>query len=199
MSPLLELRDLRVRTGEREILRGVSLEMKHGEVHAILGPNGSGKSTLARLATGLLEPLTGRVECPGRAALLLQDPGRYLVAERVEDEVALGVGGDLGRARRALDRVDLAALARRHPRDLSSGERERLALACVLVTEPDVLVLDEPTRGLDPERKNDLAALLRAEAGARATLVVTNDEVFAAEVADRTVSLGAARKEVVLA
>ena len=77
----------------------------------------------------------------------------------------------------------------RHPRDLSAGERERLALAAVLATEPDFLVLDEPTRGVDPERKVELARLLRAEAALRGTLVVTHDLPWAAEVADRVVEL----------
>ena len=81
--------------------------------------------------------------------------------------------------------------AGRHPRDLSVGERERLALAAVLATEPDLLVLDEPTRGVDPERKAQLAALLRSEAPRRGTLVVTHDLPWAAEVADRVVSLQA--------
>jgi energy-coupling factor transport system ATP-binding protein len=94
------------------------------------------------------------------------------------------------RAAAALAEVGLAGFEGRHPRDLSSGERERLALAAVLVTDPDLLVLDEPTRGVDPERKDELAALLRAQASRRATLVVTHDLVFAAEVADRTISLG---------
>ena len=84
--------------------------------------------------------------------------------------------------------VGLAGFDDRHPRDLSSGERERLGLAAVLVTEPDLPVLDEPTRGMDPERKLELAALLRAQAEERATLVVTHDLVFAAEVADRIVT-----------
>ena len=109
--------------------------------------------------------------------MLLQDPGRYLVRERVDEEVALG--SDLARARAMLAAVGLAGSEARHPRDLSTGERERLALATVLVAEPDVLVLDEPTRGVDPERKHELAALLRAQAGGRATLVVTNDRAFA--------------------
>jgi energy-coupling factor transport system ATP-binding protein len=85
--------------------------------------------------------------------------------------------------------VGLAGLEARHPRDLSSGERERLALAAVLVTEPDVLILDEPTRGVDPERKAELAALLEAGRDLRTTLVVTHDQVFAADVADRTIDL----------
>jgi energy-coupling factor transport system ATP-binding protein len=130
------------------------------------------------------------MERDGRAAYLSQDPGRYLLRDRADEEVALGVDGDVPRAAAALAAVGLAGFEDRHPRDLSSGERERLALAAVLVTDPDLLVLDEPTRGVDPERKDELAGLLRAQAAGRATLVVTHDSVFAAEVADRTVSLG---------
>jgi energy-coupling factor transport system ATP-binding protein len=110
--------------------------------------------------------------------------------------VALAVGGDLSRARAALELMGLTGLEHRHPRDLSSGERERLALASVLVAEPDLLVLDEPTRGVDPERKDELAELLRAQAPTRATLVVTHDLVFAGEVADRVVSLTREREAV---
>jgi energy-coupling factor transporter ATP-binding protein EcfA2 len=100
------------------------------------------------------------------------------------------VKGDRDRARRALAELGLRGKEDRHPRDLSSGERERLALASVLVIEPDLLVLDEPTRGIDPERKAHLAELLHTGSERRATLVVTHDEDFARSVADRTVSLG---------
>jgi energy-coupling factor transport system ATP-binding protein len=170
------------------VVERMSLTVGRGEIVALVGPNGSGKTTLAKLAAGLLEPASGTVERRGRACYLSQDPGRYLVAERADEEVALAVGGDLARARRALAELGLARFAGRHPRDLSSGERERLALAAVLVAEPDLLVLDEPTRGVDPERKDELVALLRSQARARATLVVTNDHVFAGAVADRIVS-----------
>jgi energy-coupling factor transport system ATP-binding protein len=180
--------------GNRRVLEGASLEIGRGEVVALVGPNGSGKTTLAKLAAGLLEPNTGNVARSGRACYLSQDPGRYLVRERAEDEVALAGDGDLARAREALRGVGLAGFEARHPRDLSSGERERLALAAVLVARPDLLVLDEPTRGVDPERKDELAALLRAQAHTRATLVVTNDLVFAAAVADRSVSTAPERE-----
>jgi energy-coupling factor transport system ATP-binding protein len=173
--------------GDRTALRGASLDVRRGEVVALTGPNGSGKTTLAKLAAGLLQADTGEVQ-HGRAAYLTQDPGRRLVTERVLDEVALGA--DAGRARAALAQVGLAGQEERHPRDLSSGERERLALAAVLATEPELLILDEPTRGVDPERKTELARLLRAEAPKRGTLVVTHDLPWAAEVADRTVTLG---------
>jgi energy-coupling factor transport system ATP-binding protein len=172
------------------VLDDVSLELARGEIVALTGPNGSGKTTLGKVAAGLLAPERGRVERAGRAAYLLQDPGRYVVTDRADAEVALGVDGDLARARAALAQVGLAGFEARHPRDLSSGERERLALASVLVTEPDVLVLDEPTRGVDPLRKRELAELLRRDAERRATLVITHDLVFAGEVADRQVALG---------
>jgi energy-coupling factor transport system ATP-binding protein len=184
--------------GGAAVLRRTSLELRRGEVVALTGPNGSGKTTLAKLAAGLLEPASGVVRRRGRPAYLSQDPGRYLVRERVDEEVALGAAGNLARARPALGSVGLAGYEARHPRDLSSGERERLALACVLVTEPDLLVLDEPTRGVDPQRKAELAALLRRDAAGRATLVVTHDLAFATAVADRTVAL-APKRELALA
>jgi energy-coupling factor transport system ATP-binding protein len=94
----------------------------------------------------------------------------------------------------ALARLGLGAQLDRHPRDLSSGERERLALAAGLATGPDLLVLDEPSRGVAPERKAELARLLRAEAPGRGTLVVTHDLPWASEVADRVVELDVLRR-----
>jgi energy-coupling factor transporter ATP-binding protein EcfA2 len=179
--------------GSHVALAGASLDVRRGEIVALCGANGTGKTTLAKLAAGLLEPDAGTVERTGRAAFLLQDPGRYLVRERVDEEAALGARNGAAAAR-ALHDLGLAGLEARHPRDLSTGERERLALATVLATEPDLLVLDEPTRGVDPRRKRELAALLRAQARDRATLVVTHDGPFAAAVADRVVTLGTDRE-----
>jgi energy-coupling factor transport system ATP-binding protein len=170
------------------VLVDESLSLRRGEVVALVGPNGIGKTTLGKLAAGLLAPGGGRIVRFGRAAYLPQDPGRYLVEETVLGEVALAVGEE--RARPVLEELELTAFADRHPRDLSSGERERLAIATVLAIEPDLLVLDEPTRGVDPERKRELATLLRGQAPLRATLVVTHDRMFAMSVADRTVALG---------
>ena len=167
--------------GGPPVLDGAAIEVRRGEVVALEGRNGCGKTTLAKLAAGLLEPAAGSVVRDGRAAYLSQDPGRYLVRERVVDEVALGVGGDRARALAALARVDLDWAAERHPRDLSSGERERLGLAAVAVSEPDLLVLDEPTRGVDPEHKAALAAwLLEYAAAGHGVLVATHDRTFPA-------------------
>ncbi len=163
------------------VLEGVSLEVRAGEIVGLEGSNGSGKTTLAKLAAGLLEPAAGTVRRSGRATYLSQDPGRYLVKERVLDEVALGVHGDVGLARAALAEFGLAWAAENHPRDLSSGERERLGLAATAVSAPDLLVLDEPTRGVDPDRKAAIGdwLLARAAAGA-AILVATHDRALPA-------------------
>jgi energy-coupling factor transport system ATP-binding protein len=175
--------------GDVPILEHVDLELRRGEVVALAGPNGSGKTTLAKLAAGLLSPQRGSVARTGRAGYLCQDPGRYLVAERADEEVAVAVAGDLERAGRALTAVGLSGRRHSHPRDLSSGERERLALAAVAVAEPDLLVLDEPTRGVDPQRKRELAGWLRSASACRSTLVVTHDRGLARAVADRTLWL----------
>jgi energy-coupling factor transport system ATP-binding protein len=186
---LCRVEDVSFAYDSRPVLDGASLELRRGEIVALTGPNGVGKTTLAKIAAGLLAPQGGHVERHGRCCYLAQDPGRYLVKERVVDEAALAVDGDLDRARVALSGVGLAGFEGRHPRDLSSGERERLALASVLVADPDVLILDEPTRGIDPPRKADLTRRLRGDAAGRATLVVTHDLVFAGDVADREIAL----------
>jgi energy-coupling factor transport system ATP-binding protein len=193
-DPVCRLHGVTFGYGDEPVVDGHELTVGRGEIVALLGPNGSGKTTLAKLAAGLLDPWTGSVEREGRACYLSQDPGRYLAAERADEEVALAVGGELSKARRALAEMGLAGFEGLHPRDLSSGDRERLALASVLVADPDLLVLDEPTRGVDPERKDELTRLLRAHALGRATLVVTNDHLFAAGVADRVVSTAPERE-----
>jgi energy-coupling factor transport system ATP-binding protein len=178
-SPDLVLRARGISFSYREampVLDGIDLELRRGEIVSLGGPNGSGKSTLARIVSGLIEPQAGTVVLHGRAGYLSQDPGRYLVKETALAEAALAVNGDEQRARAALERFGLGWAADRHPRDLSSGERERLAVASVAVSEPDLLVLDEPTRGLDPERKAELAVWLESYAASgKAVLIATHD------------------------
>lgn len=193
-APLVEIDEARFAYGSGPVvLDGVSLAVRRGEVVALEGPNGAGKSTLAKLAAGLIEPSSGTVLRSGRATYLSQDPGRYLVRETAIEEVALAVGGDQVRAQAALERFGLGFAVCRHPRDLSSGERERLGLAAVAVSQPDLLVLDEPTRGVDPDRRAELAAWMLAEAASgKGVLVATHD---AGLPAHRRVRVGAPRKE----
>jgi len=174
--------------GGPPVLDGVSLTVSRGEIVVLEGPNGSGKTTLAKLVAGLLEPENGAVRRAGRTTYLSQDPGRYLVKETVLEEVALGVGGNRAQARAALSRLGLDFAADRHPRDLSSGERERLGLAAVSASEPDLLVLDEPTRGVDPDRKAEIARwLARLADTGHGVLVATHDRALPAH---RRVALG---------
>ena len=151
-----------------------------------MGRNGAGKSTLLRIAAGLAEPTRGRVEAAGRVALLLQNPGDYLLHERVADEAPADA-----RAAAGLDVPE-----ERHPRDLSGGEKQRLALAVVLGAGelPAVVCLDEPTRGLDRGAKGDLAGRVRRlAADGSAVLVATHDPEFAATFAERVVLLADGR------
>jgi len=164
------------------VLRGLDLALRRGERVALMGRNGAGKSTLLRLAKGLIEPSRGSVRRTGEVALLLQNPGDYLIHERAVDEAGPA----------ALEAAGLAGRPEANPRDLSGGERERLALEVVLGRDaPAVVLLDEPTRGMDPVRKRELARRIErlAEAGA-AVMVATHDTAFAAEFAERVVLLG---------
>lgn len=163
------------------VLSGVGFELRAGERAVLMGANGSGKSTLLRLAHGVQRLKTGTIERTGAVALLLQNPNDYLIHERVADEAPAD----------SLARFGLDRFGDRDPRDLSGGERQRLALAIVMQSDPAVLLLDEPTRGMDQSRKLELAELLR-EIAARGTavLVATHDAEFAATFAARALLLG---------
>ena len=170
---------------------GIDLTVNGGERVALMGRNGAGKSTLLRTLAGLADPVRGKIELPGGIALLTQNPGDYLVRERVGDELP----GEAGLA--ALRIVGLEHAVDADPRDLSGGERQRLALAIALAGRmdgdalPGLVALDEPTRGMDRARKDDLVGLIGdlAERGA-GLLVATHDVEFAAAFAERVVLLG---------
>jgi energy-coupling factor transport system ATP-binding protein len=192
----------RKRLGDVDALAGATAAFDAGRVTALIGENGAGKTTLAKVVCGLVELDGGRLRpAPPRAGYVGQDPAHYLVHDTVTDEIAyglrnLGVAG-AERERRvaaALDLFDLAPLRARHPRDLSSGERQRLAIASVAAMEPALLVLDEPTRGVDGLRKLALAEMARtAAARGTAVVIVTHDMDFAAEAADVVTSMAAGR------
>jgi energy-coupling factor transporter ATP-binding protein EcfA2 len=196
--PALELRGVwhELRSGP-VLLRGVDLTLAPGERVALLGRNGAGKSTLLRHAAGLMTPTRGTVRAAGRVGLLMQNPGDYLVHERVRDEAPEAALRAVG--------LDGPAFVQRHPRELSGGEKQRLALAVVLGDPADgnreggadgdavgaeptaVLCLDEPTRGMDRDHKRTLVGLLDGLDGA--VLVATHDTEFAASFAQRVLLL----------
>ena len=167
------------------ILRAISLSIGPGERVALMGANGAGKSTLLRHAAALTAPTRGTVRAAGPVALLLQNPGDYLVHETVAREAPVA-------ARRLVGLGD-DSFSGRHPRELSGGERQRLALAVVLgdgVPAPAVVCLDEPTRGMDRDHRHRLAELLLG-LGDAAVIVATHDPEFAAAFAQRVILLAA--------
>jgi energy-coupling factor transport system ATP-binding protein len=191
-----ELRDLVVGHGQ-PVAEGIELGCRRGEVLCLTGPNGSGKTTLLRTAAGLLPPLSGSVQRElGRAAYLPQEPGGVLHQVSVLEEVR-----QTGRWLKLdcdpwpiLSEFQLSSLAGSDPRDLSTGQRQRAALAAVLLGEPDLVFLDEPTRGADPASRRLLAQVLDrlAQAGS-AILVATSDSQFANQLGDRVYELANGR------
>jgi energy-coupling factor transport system ATP-binding protein len=207
---VLEVRDLRFSYGREEVLRGASLRVGRGEIAAIVGPNGSGKSTLLKLIMGLLKPSSGQLMVLGknlqgittaqqasRVGYLGQNPNDYLFQETLGEELSftlknLKVRESEWEARISwtLGMVSLEHHRLTFPRDLSTGERERAALATILVGNPQILILDEPTRGLDNWMKERLAKILRDLRGrGMTTIIVTHDYRFVAESANRIFSI----------
>lgn len=172
------------------VLRGLNMKVARGSVHAIVGGNGSGKSTLLKLLAGVQKPQRGSVRnvLSSKQAYLPQDPKALFVCDSVAEEIAewrMRCGYSEADERVALERFGLADHARQHPYDLSGGQRQKLALAKLLLTDPELLFLDEPTKGLDPTSCADEARLVRALADeGRTVVMVTHDLDFALATAD---------------
>jgi energy-coupling factor transporter ATP-binding protein EcfA2 len=204
--PVLNARDVWLAYDGAEVLRGVSLAVGGGELIALMGRNGSGKTTLLRTIVGLARPQRGQVMVNGASVLgqstadicrqvgyVPQNPAALLFADAVRDELLITLrnhGLDETTAPvepgELLETLGLSDVATLYPRDLSTGQRQRTALASVLVTRPQVLLLDEPTRGLDYAAKATLAGILkRWQAQGTAIVMVTHDVELVATCADR--------------
>ena len=177
------------------VLEGADLAGRAGEVVALAGPNGGGKTTLLRLIAGLAAPMSGTVtRPPGRIAYLPQNPVALLHRPSVREEVQFTIdragGQDRERPERILGMLGIAELADRYPRDLSSGERQRAAIAAVLPGAPQLILLDEPTRGMDLASRSALIAVVAdlRDRGA-AVVIATHDEDLQAALADRVVDV----------
>jgi len=177
------------------VLEDANLAGRAGEVVALAGPNGGGKTTLLRLIAGLAAPMSGTVTCPrGRIAYLPQNPVALLHRPSVREEVQFTIdraGGQVGeRPERILGMLGIAELADRYPRDLSSGERQRAAIAAVLPGAPQLVLLDEPTRGMDLASRSALIAVVAdlRDRGA-AVVIATHDKDLQTALADRVVDV----------
>ena len=198
----VSVRGVTVTLDGHDALRGVTVDLHAGEIVALMGRNGAGKTTLLRTIAGLASPRRGEVgyargEHPARdryrtLALVAQDPASVLYHTMVEREIAdvLHGTGRPGTVEEALDEWGLRDLRGANPADLSSGERQRVALAAMLAGDPAVVLLDEPTRGMDHATKELLLRNLRRRRDEGAAIVLASHDVeLAAECASRVVLL----------
>jgi energy-coupling factor transport system ATP-binding protein len=179
------------------VLDDIDLSVAAGDLVAVIGRNGAGKTTLLRCLAGVHEPASGEVVIdahaprPGRdVSLCPQSPDALLFADTVEQEIAASRPGDGLGPDEMLVALGIDDLRDHHPRDLSAGERLLVATAAVAVAGAPVLLLDEPTRGLDPHSKERLARFLRDWSGrGHAVMFATHDVELIAELATRVVML----------
>ncbi|WP_426573715.1 ABC transporter ATP-binding protein [Aquihabitans sp. McL0605] len=191
---VVSIRVVRRTFGEREVLRGLDLDLRPGEFVALLGRSGSGKSTLLRALAGLDRGVTGEITVPVARSVVFQDP-RLLPWAKVLDNVTLGLDGSGADAavagRAALDEVGLGGHEGDWPKTLSGGEAQRAALARALVRSPKLLLLDEPFGALDALTRIRMHALVQQlhARHAPAVLLVTHDVDEAVLLADRVLVL----------
>ena len=165
-----------------DVLNGVSLDVKKGEFYALVGGNGTGKTTLLSVICNLLRPYGGKVYKNGKIAMLPQNPQTLFTAKTVALDLAQ-ITKEYGEISEI---CDIKKLFGRHPYDLSGGEQQRAALAKVLLTKPDILLLDEPTKGLDAHFKTRFAEIIKKLTQKGITVImVSHDIEFCAKYADR--------------
>ena len=168
----------------KDILKGVDLNVPKGKLFAIVGGNGTGKSTTLKAICNVVKPYRGKVRVNGRCSMLPQDPASLFVKETVKDEL-FEMTRDIERIESVAKTCDIAHLFESHPFDISGGEQQRVALAKVLLCEPEIILLDEPTKGLDNFFKIKFADILRQLTSTGVTIVmVSHDVEFCARYAD---------------
>ena len=202
-NPILAIKNLSVRINNTDILKNLSLHINRGEIFTLLGLNGSGKTTLLRAILGLIESTGDKYlenkkisglptsELILHLAYLPQNPNDLLFAESVQEELEItlknhGIKKEPAQIRAFLKKFGLGDKSQSYPRDLSVGERQRTALAAITIHDPQIILLDEPTRGLDYLSKQALTKILKnwRDLG-RSILLVTHDVEFASILSDR--------------
>jgi ABC-2 type transport system ATP-binding protein len=200
MDVAIEVRDLVVVRGRKEVLHGISTSVPAGQVTGLLGPSGSGKTTLMRALVGVQKVRSGTVTVLGepagspalrrRIGYMTQDPSVYAdltVRENARYFASLYRGVTSADADRSVADVGLTEAANQLVNSLSGGQYSRASLACALLGKPDLLVLDEPTVGLDPVLRDDLWKQFRALADSGITIVVSSHVMDEASRCDRLV------------
>lgn len=199
----LSCRGLSFAYGVNPVFEGLDADFPAGQITCIAGANGVGKTTLVRVLCGLAAPSSGSISMDGvpasrktrrsACALVMQDTGRQLFSDTLAGELTIGASHASGQSgEQLLADFDLANLGERHPLSLSGGQKQRLVIAAARATGRPIVILDEPTSGVDARHLDSITATLRriADEGA-AVVVVTHDGEFAAACADRLITLTA--------
>lgn len=199
----LSCRGLSFTYGASPVFEGLDADFPAGQITCIAGANGIGKTTLVRVLCGLAAPSSGSISLDGvpasrktrrsACALVMQDTGRQLFSDTLAGELTIGASHASGQSgEQLLADFDLANLGERHPLSLSGGQKQRLVIAAARATGRPIVILDEPTSGVDVRHLDSITATLRriADEGA-AVIVVTHDGEFAAACADRLITLTA--------
>lgn len=187
-KPCAELKNVwfRYERNEADILKGIDLKIYWGEILAVLGGNGSGKTTMLSVISGIIKANRGKVSRYGKISVLPQDPQVLFVKSSVEEDLK-EISEDI---ENVVEICGLWDILKQHPYDLSGGEQQKTALAKVLLTKPDILLLDEPTKGLDSACKRQLAEIFKELVrNGTAIVFVSHDMEFCAEYADRCAML----------
>ncbi|MGC4938380.1 ABC transporter ATP-binding protein [Kribbella sp. DT2] len=205
-APMVQVHGLTKRYGDTLAVDGVDLEVRPGEVYGFLGPNGAGKTTTLRILTGLIAPTSGSVEvlggAPGQAKVLartgsmIESPAFYPYLSGLDNLRLLAEYAEVPRARvrEVLELVDLAGRAKDRFSTYSLGMKQRLGVAAALLKDPELVILDEPTNGLDPAGMRDMRRLIR-ELGSDGRTVVLSSHLLGEvqQVCDRVGIINAGR------
>ena len=194
-SPVIEMKDIwfRYSRDENDVLRDFSLSINRGELLCMVGGNGAGKTTALNIMGGIRKHYRGAVKISGKTGILPQNPQTVFVEKTLSrDLMEVLEGHPLSgserekKVREMTELLEIDGLLDMHPYDLSGGEQQRAALAKVLLLEPDILLLDEPTKGLDPDFKEKLAGILtRLIEGGMTIVMASHDIEFCCRHADR--------------
>ncbi len=169
-----------------DVMKGVSLKVKKGEIYSLVGGNGTGKTTTLSVISGLLSPYRGKVKTKGIVGFLPQDPQLLFTKNTIAEDLK-AEGASEENLNEAISLCLLENLLHRHPYDLSGGEIQRAALCKILLSDPDIILLDEPTKGIDAHFKDTLSQIFKSLANKGKTIIlVSHDIEFCAEIAHRT-------------